>query len=69
MPLGTELGLGPGDILLDGNPAPPQKGGQSPNLRPMSIVANRLYQDTTWYGGRPQPRRRCVRWRPSSRSP
>ena len=22
--------------------------------------------DTTWYGGRPRPRRHCVRWRPSS---
>jgi len=27
MPLGREVGLGPGDIVLDGNPAaPPQKG-------------------------------------------
>ena len=23
MPLGTEVGLGPGDIVLDGDPAPP----------------------------------------------
>ena len=23
-------------------------------------------RDATWYGGRPLPRRRCVRWRPSS---
>jgi len=23
-------------------------------------------QDTTWYSGRPRPRRHCVRWRPSS---
>jgi len=23
-------------------------------------------QDTTWYGGRPRPRRHCVRWGPSS---
>jgi len=23
-------------------------------------------QDTTWYGGRPRPRRRCLRWGPSS---
>jgi len=27
-----------------------------------------MYQDTTWYGGRPQPRRHCVRWGPSSPS-
>jgi len=28
MPLGTEVGLGPGDIVLDGDPAPPWKGAQ-----------------------------------------
>jgi len=26
MPLGTEVGLGPGDVVLDGDPAPPKKG-------------------------------------------
>jgi len=26
MPLGTEVGLGSGDIVLDGDPAPPKKG-------------------------------------------
>ena len=26
-------------------------------------------QDVTWYGGRPQPRRLCVRWGPSSSLP
>jgi len=42
MPLGTEVGLGPGDIVLDGNPAPPQKKWDCPsNFRPMSIVAKR----------------------------
>ena len=34
-----EVGLGPGDIMLDGDPAPP-KGAQSPNFQRMSIVAN-----------------------------
>ena len=30
MPLGTEVGLGPGDILLDGDPAaPPPRNGHS----------------------------------------
>jgi len=38
MPLGTEVGLGPGHIVLDGDPAPP-KGAQAPNFWPMSIVA------------------------------
>ena len=27
MPLGTEVGLGPGDIVLYGDPAPPMKRG------------------------------------------
>jgi len=30
MPLGTEVGLGPDDIVLDGDPAPPPKGGTAP---------------------------------------
>jgi len=42
--LGMEVGLGPGDIVLDGIPAPPKKkGGAAPNFRSMSIVAKRLY--------------------------
>jgi len=39
MLLGREVGFGPGDIVLDGDPAPPQKGAQFPNFRPMSVVA------------------------------
>ena len=44
MPLGMEEGLGPGDFVLDGDPAPlPKKGRSSlPNFRPISIVAKRL---------------------------
>ena len=30
MPLGTEVGLGPSDVVLDGDPAPLPKEGQSP---------------------------------------
>jgi len=43
MPLGTEVGLGPGHIVLDGEPAlpSPKKGTLPPNFRPMSIVAKR----------------------------
>ena len=43
MPLGTEVGLGPGDIVLDGDPTPPQEKGaqQSPTFRPVSIVGKR----------------------------
>jgi len=43
MPLGTEVGLVPGRIVLDGDTAPPRKGAQQlPTFRPMSIVAKRL---------------------------
>jgi len=46
MSLGMELGLGPGDFVLDGDPAHPfPKGGLSPpfpNFGPMFIVAKRL---------------------------
>jgi len=43
MPLGTEVGLGPVHIVLDGNPAPPKKKGgiAAPTFRPMPIVAKR----------------------------
>jgi len=46
MSLGIEVGLGPGDFVLDGDPvAPSPKGGRPPNFRPMFIVTmvNRSY--------------------------
>ena len=39
MPLGIEVDLGPGNIVLDGDPAPGR--GTTPSFRPMSIVAKR----------------------------
>jgi len=39
MQLGNEVGLGPGDIVLDGAQFPLQKRGTAPKFRPMSIVA------------------------------
>jgi len=43
MPLGVEVGLGPGDIVLDGDLPPAEKRAQPPpNFRLMSIVAKRL---------------------------
>ena len=42
MPLGTEVGLGQGDIVLDGDPAPPKKEVQRPQFWYMSIMAKRL---------------------------
>ena len=42
MPLGSEVGLGPGHIVLDGDPAAHGKGHISPfYFRPMSIAAKR----------------------------
>jgi len=43
MPLVMEVGLGPGDIVLDGDPAPhPAKRHSSPTtFRPMPVVAKR----------------------------
>jgi len=39
-PLGTKVDLGPGHIVLDGDPAPLTKGAQQPpSFRPMSTVA------------------------------
>jgi len=37
MPLGVEIGLSPGDIVLDGDPAPPPQKGETaaPNFWPM----------------------------------
>jgi len=65
MPLGREVGFGSGDIVFDGTQSPKST---APNFRPMSNVANGLvHKYPTWYGGRPRPRRHCVRWGPSSR--
>jgi len=58
-PLGTEVGLGPGDIVLDGDPAPPppaRKGASStlPVFGPCLLWPNgRLYQQllsSCWLG-------------------
>jgi len=56
MPLGMEVGLGPSDFVLDGNPTPPPKKGhaQPLTLGPCLQWPNGcMYQDTTWYEGRP----------------
>ena len=64
MPLGMEVGLGPGDFVFDGDPAS-QKKGHSPTqyFGPCLLWPNSwMDQDATWYGGKPRPRQRCVRW-------
>jgi len=67
MPLGREVGLGPSDILLDGDPAAVSKRRHNPPIFwPMSVVAKRLDdQDANWYKGRPRPRPHFVTWGPS----
>ena len=67
MALGMEVSLGPGHTVLDGESAPlPKKGADPPNFQPIFIVANWLDASRcTSFGGRPQPRRLCVRWGPS----
>ena len=67
MPLGMEVGLSPGDFVLDGDPASPEKRAQlfHPFFGSCLLWLNSwMDQDATWYGGRPWPRRRCVRWGP-----
>ena len=64
MKLGMQVGLGPGNTMLDGDPTPPPKQGHRPPifgpclLRPNGWVD----QDATWHGSRPRPRQHCVRW-------
>jgi len=41
MPLGPEVGLDPGDIVLDGDSASLKRGHSTPSFQPMSIVAKR----------------------------
>ena len=72
MPLGTDVGLGPGHIVLHEDPAspPPKKGGKAPNFQPMSIVPNGwMDQEATWYGGRLRLKQHCVRRGPDPAPP
>jgi len=68
MALGIEVGLGPGHIVLDGDPASlPKKWAHPPIFGPFLLWPNGwMHQDATWYGGRPRPRRHCARWGSSS---
>jgi len=66
MSLGMELGLDPGDFVLDGDPvAPPQKGGGPSKFSAHVYRMGWMDEADTSHGGRPQPRRVCVRWGPS----
>jgi len=71
MSLGMQTGLGLGDIVLDGDRPTqhPSPKGHSPQFsaRVCMLWPNGwVDEDATWYGGRPRPRRHCVRWGPIS---
>ena len=68
MPLCVDVGVGPGHIVLDGDPAHSSKRAELPQFlaRPCLLWPSRwMDQDNTWYGGRSLPRRHCARWGPS----
>ena len=67
MSLGTEVNLGPGDVVLDGVAAPtPQKGAHPAVFGPCLLWPNGwIDQDATWCGSRPRPRPHCVRRDPA----
>ena len=66
----VEVGLGPDDIVLDGDPAPPhQKGGKAPSTIFGSCLLwpnGWMDQDDTWHEGGAWSRPHCARWGPSS---
>jgi len=69
MPLGMEVGLGPGDFVFDGDPATPRTEGthHHPVFGPCSLRPNGwMDEDATWYGSRPRPRPHCIKLAPSS---
>ena len=66
MPLGMEVGFGPGHIVLDGDPASPQNG-HSPTQCSVHVCCGQM---AGWIkmplGTMPWPRRHCVKWGPHS---
>ena len=55
-----EVGLCPGHIVLDGNPAPhpsPKRGAQRPPHYSAHVLRSNGWMDqgANWYGGRPRP--------------
>ena len=69
MSLGMEVCLSLGDLVLAGEPLPPssEKGAEPPPcFGPYLLWPDGwMDQHATSYGGRPRPKRHCVRWGPS----
>jgi len=66
-PLDMEVNLGPGDIVLDGNPVPLTRAKHVPLFGPCLLWSNGwMDQDDTWYADRLRPRPHCIRWGLSS---
>jgi len=71
VPLDTEVGLGPGDIVLMETQLHLPKRGRSPlpNFGPCLWPNSWMDQDSTRHGGGPWSRPHCARWGPSSPPP
>jgi len=73
MPLGMEVGLGPGDFVFDSDLAiTPRKKAQPPHpiFGPCLLWPNGwMDHDATWYGVKCRLGRRCVRWDRSTQLP
>jgi len=67
MPLGMELGLTPGDFVLDRDPAPTPLKRHSPQFS-VRLLWPKGWMDAnaTWYGSRRRPKPHCVTQGPSS---
>ena len=66
IPLGMEVDVSQGDIVLDGDPALTQGAQLPPIFGPCLLLPKGwMDQDATWYGGRYWPRPHCVRWSPT----
>jgi len=69
MPLGMEVGLGPGNFVFDEDPGTPRKRAHDthPIFSTCLLWPNGwMDEDATWYGSRPRTRPHCIGQGPSS---
>jgi len=70
MKLVVQVGLGPGHIVLDGDPDPLKKGTQPTIFGPCLLwPTGWMHEVSTRYRDRPRRRRYCVTWGLASSSP